>query len=191
MMSGMNMPLLADPGGPPVVWEPVVDRQIVNQATVDLVWQGDFDAVIVDWSNVKPVSDNVYPALRLSGDGGATFDSGASDYWFRSHYWHTTQTTSGNAGSEVTLSRIGAVVQAGNNVNEWHRARMLIARPFDATTKTQAILRGGYEDTTPSIHSFMTFMQRDMAKRTDGVQFRYQSGNVSEGRFIVYGLRAQ
>lgn len=187
----MMLPLTEMVSGPPVLWEPIIDRDVSNVATVDLVWAGDFDAVLIDFSNVKPVTDNVEVQLQLCGDGGATWDAGASDYYYRSHFFHTTQTTRGNAGAFIGLTRIGPAIGQGNAANEWNRGNLIIARPFDPATKTQLIGRGGYEDLTPSIHSWQVFAQRDTAKRTDGLRFLYGSGNVSEGRFIAYGLRTQ
>ena len=191
MLLHQNMPLLGQVGGPPVLWEPIFDRDVSNVATVDLVWSGDFDAVIIDWSNVKPVTDGAEVFLRLSGDSGTTWDSGASDYRYRAHYFHTTQTTNGDVAAFIRLSRTGPTIGQGGAANEWNRGRVIMARPFDPSAKTQLIGRGGFEDITPSIHSWQVYAQRDTAKRTDGFQFYYESGNVSEGRFVGYGLRAQ
>ena len=189
MTKHWNMPIMSQPGGPPVIWEPIADRDVSSLATVDINWAGDYDAVVIHFANAKPVTDGVQPRMRLSGDGGSTFDSGASDYFNRSHFWHTTQTTEGNAQAFIPLSRLS--VPQGNQPNEWSRGRIIIARPADPATKTQLIGFGGYDGTVPDIHNWQCFAQRDTAKRIDGWRFYYASGNVSEGRFIAYGLRAQ
>lgn len=182
------LPQLGVPSGPPVLWELIADRNVSSLATVDLIWTGDYAAVIIDFSNVKPATDASEPWLRLSGDGGSTFDSGASDYYTRGHYWHTSQTTRGSAMAQCPLSRVTS--DQGNAANEWWHGRIIIAKPLDASTKTQLIGMGGYLDNVGNITQWRLFGQRDTAKRTDGAQFRYDSGNVAEGRFVAYGLRA-
>ena len=186
MMLGANVPLLGSVGGPRVVWEPVADREVSDVAEVVIVWTGDYEAVMVDITNAKPVTDNVQPRIQLSGDGGSTFDGGASDYYNRAHFWHTSQTTFGNAQAHIQLTRDST--QQGSQANEWLFCRLILARPTDPDSKTQGIGWGGYGGSVPDYHTSMYFMQRDAAKRIDAFRFYYDTGNVSEGRIIATGL---
>ena len=181
-----NLPMLSNVSGPSVVWEPIADRDGSNVAESAIVWTGDYDVVIVDISNAKPVTDGVNPRVQLSGDGGATWDGGASDYFNRGHFWHIDQRTQGNAQAYLELTRFN--VSQGNLANEWCFVRLMLARPLDPNSKTQVIGWGGYGGTIPDYHTSMFFMQRDTAKRTDGLRFYYSSGNISEARIVAAGL---
>lgn len=186
MMPRWSVPLPGSIGGPRVVWEPIADREVANVAEVPIVWTGDYDAVIVDISNAKPVTDSVVPRVQLSGDAGSTWDGGASDYYNRGHFWHIDQRTQGNAQGYLDLTRFN--VPQGNLANEWCFVRLILARPLDPNNKTQAIGWGGYGGGVPDYHTSMFFMQRDAAKRTDGLRFYYSSGNISEARIVAAGL---
>lgn len=189
-MSHMNLPLLGEIGGPGVIWEPIADRLISNQAEAVISWTGDFDVVMVDISGAKPVTDNVEARVQLSGDGGSTFDSGASDYYNRSHWWSSGQATQGNAQAYGLLTNTTSGSNAqGNDVNEVLAAQLFFARPLDAGTKTQVIGTGGYAAPNSAALSTMVFFQRDTAKRTDAMKMFYSSGNISVARIIAAGLR--
>lgn len=189
ILSQMNVPLLGLAGGSPVLWEPLFDRNASNELNVDVSWTGDYAAVIFDISNGKPVYDQVEWEVYLSGDGGANFDSAAGAYRYQTQYFHTTTTGFAGTSTSITISRSGAVVPHGNAANEWNRGRIILASPFDPNTKTQFIGRGGYDDATPSPHSWQLWGQRDTAKRIDALRYKYRSGNVDQVRLVGYGLR--
>ena len=187
MMGCANLPLLSSVSGPAVHWQPIVDREVSNVVDAAIVWTGDYDAVMVDISNAKPMTDNVQPRIQLSGDGGSTWDSGVSDYYNRSHFWHTGQMTAGNAQPYIQLTR--TTTEQGNQANEWLFCRLIFAQPLDPSKKTQGIGWGGYGGDVPDYHASMFFMQRDTAKRIDALRLYYDTGNISEARIIAAGLR--
>lgn len=172
--------------GPPLLVEPIADRQASGSAEIVIAWTGDYDAVMVDLWNVRPVTDSVQLRAELSGDGGATFDTGVSDYQFRHVAWLAAQTNIVGPGAYLPMCTVGGVGNAAEENAQWS---LILPRPFDTGIKTQIIGSGGQQGSTGNPASLALFGYRDAAGRVDAIRFFLESGNIAEGRFTATGLR--
>ena len=170
--------------GPPVLFEPIADRQASGDAQIDIAWTGDYAAVFIDIFNARPATDLQEFRCRTSSDGGTTFDAGASDYDFRLMGWFASQT---NSAGPAAFARISPDV--GNAADEACHFSMILPHPFDTTEQTQFIGFGGMVNNAGAPATLQLYGRRAAAGRVDAVRFFFAVGNIAEGRFTATGLR--
>ena len=180
------VPLLAFPAGPPQIWLPISEQVISNAAQADVVWPGlDFAVVRLRLIGVVPVTTANALNLRTSGDGGATFDSGASDYSYHRVARWSSQAFANSPG----INRAILNTNQANNVNYGANGAILIWSPGDARhtmgLSPLVILDNGGN----VVHQQCRFT-RLSAGIVDAVRFYYDTGNINQGRIVADGLLA-
>lgn len=162
-----------------------------NDATVEFSSGIDstYDEYIVSLLGVVPALDEKGFWLRTGGDGGASFDSGASDYQWVNHYaQHNTSGSSGNTSdSEIQLAGMTSVI-VGSAANESGvNGHIHLIRPA-ASTYTDIWGQVGFETPDGELATQQVAGQRQAAAAVDAIQFLFSSGNIESGEFKLYGV---
>ena len=150
---------------------------------------GTYDEYERHISDLVPATDTTSLYLRTSTDGGSTFDAGASDYTYvasgvRAGGVLDTETATAtfiNLGvSETTLDNGGVGVS--------HYV-VTISSPANAATYGNIHFKGWGQNT--SLNAFVSHGagSRAAAADVDAIRFLMSSGNITSGKFKLYGVR--
>lgn len=134
-----------------------------------------------------PVTDAVSLGMRVSTDGGANYDTSGYEYHLNlsrggtnfpagstsaDRILLTFSTTCGNGAAEGGDWEVTLLSQT--NAAKWFRCTYMAAYiSSDATPLLDAAIGGG---------------SRDTAQDVDAIRFLFSSGNISSGKYAVYGL---
>ena len=157
-------------------------------ASAQIVFTGltsTYGAYVIVMTDVVAENDGVVMFLRTSTDGGASYDSGVSDYGWVLHYVFTVATVNtDSADSEITMLGAGL----GNAANESLNGKITLYRPSSATY-THVSWEAVYDESTLGGMVFETGAgQRLSAADVDAVRLAFSTGNITSGEFRLYGL---
>ena len=182
------LPLLAAPSGAPQLWLPLADETVADAATYELTWALDFSAVMVRLYNVVPVTNVTTLYGRTSGDGGATFDAGASDYQHqRAARGAGLGLGNATADTRFNLTHSGGSNDLNNTAGKGVCGEVLIFNPF-AAKQTNIYTSVAYFNAANLAMNCNVQATRKSAARVDALQLFIGTGNISEGRFRSWGL---
>lgn len=126
--------------------------------------------------------------LRTSSDGGATYDSGASDYAYGSTGFlsnNTVQNTSSNPQTYISITNIGVGSSAGYSLS----GEVIIYAPSDASTQTLFGGNGVVRVSADHVSGFRFGGARKEVAIVDAVQLYLAAGNILTGEFRLYGIK--
>lgn len=154
-----------------------------GRASVDFVLPSGYFKYELVFDNVVPVTDAVECWFRTSTDGGSTFDSGASNYWWTQHYQYSTSDLSvGSTGD----TQIEIAYNIGNSTNESITGGITVYNPSAAQyTRVDWMSQGIRGDAVPTL--FSGAGARLSAADVNAIQVLFSSGNFSSGIFKLYG----
>lgn len=176
---------------PSSAFKPLHAQDASNDATIEFTddWSA-HKTLLVTWSGVRPATNDQQLLARLSDDGNSTFETSGYQYSlfrvgaqesspedFNANEFVFGRTSAGDAYSS-TAGRFGsgymfihAPGNTGDHVVQWHQA----FREAD-TGNVEINFGGGFLEST--------------GNAINGIQWRFESGNVAEGHFAVYALGA-
>lgn len=138
---------------------------------------------------VKPVTDGVQLQMRVSGDGGASYDAGATDYSY-SYYSHrpgaVATSTAVDGGPTINLSHN----TVGNAAAEQGVSGSI--KLLRASTGARVVVQGelSFWDVDGGLGIFRVSGARKATQITGGVRFLYSSGNIASMNIRMYGLKS-
>jgi hypothetical protein len=183
------------------VWTP--GYGLATSGTVTNV--SSLDLVMTDWSsyrgvrfvlyNFVPATDDVELWMRVSTDGGVSYDAGASDYsWSgvvtRDNYGSTI-VSNDNADSEILLAgNVTAGESVSNVANEGGVDVIidLLGHTLVRYPRVQVVSSTWFAATVPDTFTGRWGAHREAAQNTDAVRFLFESGNIASGSYAVYVL---
>jgi hypothetical protein len=182
-------PLVGGGGGTPGL-AALTSGTISNQATLDIVLTS-YTAYrgIVIHLQVVPVTDNAVLYCRFSTDGGFTYYSGASDYDHRSTGVATAAFTVIRAGdSKIEMAIAAAGI--GNASEEGWKGVLWLLDQANTALRPTIHYQATYQDSATPARGLMIAGSgtRLAAQDTDAIRFLFSSGNLSTGRYDVYGM---
>jgi hypothetical protein len=138
--------------------------------------------------NVKPATDAVGLYVRVSTDGGSTYDSGASTYAYAGLAFASGGT--GSFGSTTgTFIQIVNTNDMGNAATEFGYTGIVdVYHAADGATQTRIIAAGAYDNTSGAPVGANANGRRLAAQDTDGLRFLFSSGNIASGTIKMYGI---
>jgi hypothetical protein len=166
-----------------------IDEEIVTSAVASVTlggsdWDSSYDVYMVQFSNLKPTTDNVLNRVRIlvssSADTSSNYDFAnkglRSDSTFDNNsntnqtYWEFDR--SGNATGENTNATL--YLFNFNNASEYN----FITNEFAGSSPFDLI----YGSTGGAVHT--------VAQASNGIQFFFSSGDIDTGStFTLYGLK--
>jgi len=137
-----------------------------------------------------PVTDDVELWMRLSTDGGATFD--VTTYAYSAMF---VREASGpfNASTNAARILIAGSTTGGEAVSNVSAEAGVDAEItlYDQTTSQwpRVNFQSAYQGATVTdLFTFVGSGQREVSQDTDAVRFLFESGNIASGKYAVYGL---
>jgi hypothetical protein len=168
-----------------------ISTTIITTAVASVDFTGfdpsQFNSYEIELQNVIPVTDSVALYLRTSSDGGATYDSGATDYTYgaiikRSSNTDTTLQSNGAAQGEIEFS-----IGSGTN-EDGISGKLQIVGPHLAK-RTAIMHQTVSSDATGLIRFSSGGILRMASADVDAVQLLFSSGNIESGTIIFRGFK--
>ena len=145
-----------------------------------------YDTYCMAGSDLRPATDGVPMYLRLGDSSGV--DSGSSDYdWHRANLNNdnTSYTAEDGAGNAF----INMIQDNGNQAGEGGGFVAYLHCPADGSTQPAVSGHGSVGENNPARYGFAIFGGRRKSVITvDRVQILYSGGNITTGRFTVWGI---
>jgi len=137
--------------------------------------------------NVRPATNGVEGYIRLSTDGGVTFATGVSDY-----YWELQSVGAGitdAADSEIQLTETATTNTIGNAVNAGIAYMEAIISNAAVTGNSTSVSYTFYfhKQNDNAIRAVQGAGQTLLNRDDDAVRFLFSTGNITSGTFILYG----
>jgi hypothetical protein len=151
---------------------------------------------IIEFSGVVPATDDVALFCRTDSDGGASYDSGASDYGWAGHGLSGSGTTAtqredtDTADSGIQLSEFVTGLSLGTGTGEECAGHIEIHNPSDSAytfITCQMFYRSAGSGNPVKWESGGA---RLAAQAVDAIQIFMSSGNIASGEFKLYGVNA-
>ena len=142
-------------------------------------------------TNFLPVTDSVNLQVRVSTDGGSTYDSGASDYAWSMNVLLASGSggvDSSTGSSRIALSYTNAIDGVGNLSTEGVECIVELLNQTSTARWPRLLFRTAYIQASAELLGDFGCGNRSAAQDTDAVRFMFSSGNISAGSYAVYGL---
>ncbi len=174
---------LAGGGG---VRELIATATASNDATIEFTGLSSlFNRYVVEISSMAPVTDATTLNMRTSTNNGIPYDSAASDYswaFFRASANGANDTLGNRTDAQIKLTDT-----TGNDTNQTIAGSVSIYAPSDTSfTKIMGDLI--YNDGVGRTIRTISGGERVSAASVDAIQFLMSSGNISSGKFKLYGI---
>jgi hypothetical protein len=144
---------------------------------------------LFEFDSVLPATDSTTLWLRLSSNGGSSYDAGASDY---AHLVEAASTLSTAPAYHNSAGATQIAVTFSNDVGNAAGEEGVTGRLwlFKAPSAAQARVHFEFDYENPSglLVQVAGRGRRNAAQDTDAVRFLFSSGNITSGTIRMYGL---
>lgn len=162
-----------------------------NSATIDFTSgiTSTYDQYVVLISGLQPVTTTTQLQMLGSSDNGGTWKTGAGSY-----VWEYGTQSGGGAitatgGSATFIALTPATVAASGSTGSL-RATIEISAPSDTANYKHINFRTSfYETSIPSLGRTDGAAFYGFTTALNGIRFQMSSGNISVGKFALYGIR--
>lgn len=160
-------------------------RNVAGQS--GLLFQSDYDEYMVEFIGVRPATDGAVFWLRMSTDGGATFDAGANYY---SVNFSFQEVASGTAGGGAAQSKIIVCVGVSSVASYSMSGSMKVFDPLNSSLFKNVVGTTSARLSTADAHRIQTVFHGDytIATAVNALRFLFSTGNIASGVVRVYGL---
>ena len=144
-------------------------------------------------ANFLPVTDGVTLMLRVSTNGGSSYDAAAGNYQFASYGINSAGTgvnSSTTSSTVINLSTGTGGALVGNASGEGLNGRIEIYRQTVTGFRPRILFHTAANSNaaTTDVVQQIGVGGRTANQDTDAVRFLFSSGNISSGDYAVYGL---
>ncbi len=148
-----------------------------------------YDTYMLVIEHARPATDNVQMWFRVSTDGGSTWKSGASDYEYSSTGWHS-NTGSAVSGKDIADSEIAISHSELTNVAADALSGVYyLHSPSNTATHTRTSGTCVWRNKSNSRGSVALHGGVYLAvTAVNGLQILMSAGNITSGRFTLYGM---
>lgn len=166
-----------------------------NQATLDILLTSytAFRNKLLVIDSIVPASDGVFPVLRVSTDGGSTYDNGAGNYSFvlESLDAGTPEQSITGSNSATEINLIGSTLTAGLDNASTASMHLEIYLYNSISSALWPAIRwtAEYVDNSGTPGSFLVTgsARRRTAHTLDGIRLLFNTGNVASANYSLYG----
>lgn len=174
-------------------WTLISTGTASNSATIDITGlTSTYEAYAIVITDMIPATDTTGLQMRTSTDGGSTFDSGASDYrWvcFPGHEAGSNRTGSA-AADAISICGSDTGYYIGNAVGESFNATVILSNPLGTTVYKKIRWQADFMNPSAQMASSHGSGCRAATADVDAVRFLMSSGNITSGKFRLYGIQA-
>lgn len=148
-----------------------------------------YEAYEIVLSNVKPQNDDVQMLMRVGTGAGPIYQSSGYSWAFAGQAGASQVTDGSSSASAIGLSYVaGSTAAVGNATGENFSAKISFGNP--AASDFMEISMSGAYSRSDGTHSRANGSGRyNSAGAITAVRFLFSSGNISSGRFTLYGYR--
>jgi hypothetical protein len=160
---------------------------VTNAATLDLVLTSytAYRGIMFVLSGFIPATDDVALQMRLSSNGGVSYDAGASDY--RYAYWGWSNSGTGNTQATTTLMELRSLV--GNGAAEGADSIIHLLNQTSTAIKPKVTARTVIYRANDTAENADMGGHRNNAQDTDAVRFFFSgASNIASGNYAAYGM---
>jgi hypothetical protein len=136
-------------------------------------------------ANFIPATDATDLWIRFSTNGGSSYDAGASDY--RWAYFNFVNPTASGAVGETAGAKIGMFTIVGSGTAEGVSADIKLYDPFNTAVRTRVGFTCWGHDNTDGARGSVGSGFRLTAQDTDAIRIMFSSGNITSGKWAIYG----
>lgn len=152
----------------------VATKTASSSATIDFVLPPGFTSYRFELRGVLGATDGTSVAMRTSTDGGATYDSGATDY------------TNVLLGTSPLNGTSGTVTSLADNTSTDTTQASIDFYPGDGSRRPFALLSNAYlNNTGPATDVQVRTLRRNAVGPVNAVRFLMSSGNIASGTFTL------
>lgn len=138
--------------------------------------------------NVKPATDGASLSVRMSSDGGASYDAGASDYDYVGSGAFMGGSTSGSAASATSIILNGGSLP-GNAAGEFGFSGSLnLYNAASSSNWSRVVATLSFDNQAGNVVSYVAAGRRLAAQDTDALRFLFSSGNIASGTIRMFGV---
>ena len=171
-------------------WVPLEEQTASASANLNFVltnYLTDFEDFEFCVSQLLPATSAVDLLMRTSTDGGATYDSGASNYSYMNNGRNDAGTFTGAASDTATSIQFTTSVTIGNTAGNGWDGRAQINNPSLALP-CKINYEGIYSNNSNYQHIEGSGVRKANAD-VDAVRFLMSSGNIASGKITLLGRR--
>lgn len=163
---------------------------VSSAATLDLVLTSytGYRGLIFELMNFIPATDNVSLLFRVSTNGGSSYDSSAGNYMYAGITTASNSDTVFGSDRSTSATSITTNVRVGNGSSEGCNLLLRIMDQANTAIKPKISYKGEQYEAADLLSHIVGFGLRNTAQDTDAVRFLFSSGNISSGKYAVYGL---
>jgi hypothetical protein len=164
---------------------------VSSAATLDIVLTGytAYRGIKIFLTGFRPATDAVTLGMRVSTDGGSTYDTAATGYEGHGNLTRAgTNFPFGSLGTDRIPMAFGGT--CGNGAAEGGTWEITMTGQTKTALWPRMHFIGSYisSDATPLCNCVSGGGSRDTAQDTDAVRFLFSSGDIAAGDYAVYGL---
>jgi hypothetical protein len=175
-------------------WQLLTSGSVSNAATLDIVLTG-YTAYkgLRFVLNLVPATDAVNLLMRVSTDGGSTYDAGAGNYQYAAYGINSSGTgvnTSSTSATALTITAGTGGAQVGNASPEGTSLLITLLEQTNTALYPRICYHASMLSSAATSDSVLLIGagHRHAAQDTDAVRFLFSSGNIASGIYQVYGL---
>lgn len=153
-----------------------------------VVMDDTYDTYLLDIASAKPATDDVEGWLRIGTGAGPTYQTTGYNMGFTGINSSAAFNNGATAQSSIRMGSFNAGQATGNATGENFSAKIYFNDPDDANTFTQFDVKSNYLDTGSNTYCIHGTANRSTVEAITAVRFMFESGNITSGRFSLYGL---
>lgn len=147
-----------------------------------------YDEYLVECLQLVPATNAVTVILRVSTDGGSTYDSGSNYKWASFRASDAGSAVGGSAGT-TSIGLSGSGTQSNSTTTGGFNATFRILNPLGGAMHTRFLGTSGADDGTGSPDVVCMFSAGyKSTTAVNAFQVLMSSGNIASGTIRVYGL---
>lgn len=159
-------------------------------ATLDIVLTSytGYRGILINLVNLIPATNGVGLLMRVSTDGGSTYDSGAGAYMYGATGWYSTNaaiTNGSNSSTSIVMTQ--NTTSLSNTSSAGCSSQITILGQTSTAVKPRILHTTDWVfDGDASVAMMTGVGWRTAAQDTDAVRFLMSSGNIASGSYAVY-----
>jgi hypothetical protein len=159
---------------------PITTTTASSVATVDFTGiNSTYKQYVIQIMSAVPVTDGATFHMRTSADGGSTFDSGGTDYF----YYINTKVNA--AQINLTINGVGSDTPGETGYN----GSFNIIDPSNTTNRKEILFDYSMLNDSNAYERSLGVGQRASTAIINAVRLYFSSGNIESGTFTLYGVR--
>lgn len=150
------------------------------------IFQSDYDDYLIEFVNVIPATNAVTLGMRMSTNGGSTYDSGANYKWAYQFSNTAGATGASNSAAGTSITIAGSY---SNTSSAGAKGTVEIAGPLSASQTKPILLRSAFLASDANYYHLHGMGLYNSTTAVDAVRFLMSSGNIASGTIRIYGIK--